>query len=166
MDRQSSSLRRRLCVGLGALLVGITVLNAPMAFAQGRPDDRESHGNSGKNKGHERNESDHGNRGNDKRDNYRDDRRGNPFGSDERREVVAYYGHLPPGQVKKGRIPPGFQARPGVYLPVGYGEPLPVILVKRLPPRPGYERVVVGSDVLLIEAATRVIVDILTGAAN
>ena len=61
---------------------------------------------------------------------------------------------LPPGIAKKvargGSLPPGIAKR---YLPKE--------LAVQLPPRPGYQWVVVGRDVLLIAAATSLIVAIL-----
>lgn len=64
---------------------------------------------------------------------------------------------LPPGIAKKiargGSLPPGIAKR---YLPND--------LSVQLPPRPGYEWVVVGTDVLLIAAATGLIIDILADA--
>jgi Ni/Co efflux regulator RcnB len=61
---------------------------------------------------------------------------------------------LPPGIAKKvargGSLPPGIAKR---YLPNE--------LLGQLPPRPGCQWVVVGTDVLLIAAATGLIVDIL-----
>jgi Nickel/cobalt transporter regulator len=64
---------------------------------------------------------------------------------------------LPPGIAKKlargGSLPPGIAKR---YLP---GE-----LQAQLPPRPGYEWVVVGTDVVLIAVATGLIVDIIWDA--
>jgi Nickel/cobalt transporter regulator len=64
---------------------------------------------------------------------------------------------LPPGIAKKvargGALPPGIAKR---YLPND--------LIVQLPPRPGYEWVVVGTDVLLVAAATGLIVDILIDA--
>ena len=65
---------------------------------------------------------------------------------------------LPPGIQKKlargGTLPPGIAKQ---YLPDG--------LVTQLPPSPhGYERRIVGSDVLLVEIDTGVIADIITDA--
>ena len=61
---------------------------------------------------------------------------------------------LPPGIAKKvargGSLPPGIAKR---YLPND--------LLVQLPPRPGCQWVVVGTDVLLVAAATGVIIDIL-----
>ena len=61
---------------------------------------------------------------------------------------------LPPGIAKKvargGTLPPGIAKR---YLPQD--------LLVQLPPRQGYQWVVVDNDVLLIAAATGLIVDVL-----
>jgi len=73
---------------------------------------------------------------------------------------------LPPGLAKRQQLPPGLQKqlREKGTLPPGLQKrALPGELdgrLSRLPP--GYERVIVGADVLLVEIATRVIVDILT----
>lgn len=145
----------------GLAIIGLLTLSSLSAPAEARSDE---HGN-GKSHG----KGDHENKGG-KSEHERGQspaaiqlERGAPFIDIERQTVVSYYGKLPPGQAKKGRIPPGFQAKRGAYLPAGYGDPLPEVLVVRLPPRPGYERVVVGSDVVLMETATRMIVDVLTG---
>lgn len=72
---------------------------------------------------------------------------------------------LPPGLAKRQQLPPGLQKqiREKGTLPPGLQKRLlPGELegrLSRLPP--GYERVIVGADVLLVEIATRVIVDIL-----
>lgn len=160
----------------GLALAGIIALGAGPTAAQGRSDE---HGNGKSHEKHEKHEkSDKGDKGDKGGKHDRDhgsdrdqDRsktviqieRGAPFIDIERQTVTSYYGKLPPGQAKKGRIPPGFQAKQGAYLPAGYGDPLPDAVVLRLPARPGYERVVVGSDVLLMETATRMIVDVLSG---
>lgn len=61
---------------------------------------------------------------------------------------------LPPGIAKKiargGSLPPGIAKR---YLPTA--------LASQLPPRPGQQWLVVGTDVVLIDIATRIVVDIL-----
>ena len=61
---------------------------------------------------------------------------------------------LPPGIAKKiargGSLPPGIAKR---YLPAD--------LATQLPPRPGQQWLVVGTDVVLIDIATSVIVDVL-----
>lgn len=68
-------------------------------------------------------------------------------------------GDLPPGLAKQlernGRLPPGLEKRT-----------LPHDLLARLGRRYGAERQLVGSDVLLVDTATGVILDILRGIAN
>ncbi|MCF4165836.1 RcnB family protein [Zavarzinia compransoris] len=66
-----------------------------------------------------------------------------------------YYSSLPPGLrrqlVTKGRLPPGIARK---ALPPG--------LSNALPPAPrGYQRMIVGPDVLLVETATGIILDII-----
>jgi len=86
------------------------------------------------------------------------------FEAEETRLIRDYFGThrveakpLPPGIAKnlaRGKpLPPGIAKR---YLP---GD-----LSARLPVRDGYERLIVGDDVLLISTATGIIVDILSGA--
>lgn len=90
------------------------------------------------------------------------------FSVEDRRAIADYYADprhreggerpLPPGIAKKvargGSLPPGIAKR---YLPRD--------LDTRLPPQPaGVERIVVGSDVLLVEAATGLIYDIVKDA--
>ena len=64
---------------------------------------------------------------------------------------------LPPGIAKKlargGSLPPGIAKR---YFPNN--------LLAQLPPRPGQEWLVVGRDILLVAAATGVILDVLRDA--
>ncbi|MGE5146490.1 MAG: anti-virulence regulator CigR family protein, partial [Candidatus Eiseniibacteriota bacterium] len=74
------------------------------------------------------------------------------------------------------RSEPGLQAKPlppGIQKNLARGKPLPPGIAKRylpgnllaqLPPRPGYEWRIVGTDVLLVVAATQLIVGILNGA--
>ena len=75
---------------------------------------------------------------------------------------------LPPGLAKKDRLPPGLekQLEKNGTLPPGLAKrDLPDDLEDRLgkPPK-GYERTIVDNDVVLIEAATRKVVDIITDA--
>jgi Ni/Co efflux regulator RcnB len=73
---------------------------------------------------------------------------------------------MPPGLAKKGgNLPPGLQRqleRNG-RLPPGLAKrDLPTDLETQLPPaKPGCERVIAGADVVLIHAATGVVLDIL-----
>lgn len=72
---------------------------------------------------------------------------------------------LPPGLAKRKSLPPGLQKqlREKGRLPPGLQKRLlPGELERRLSALPaGYERVIVGNDVLLIETATRIVLDIL-----
>jgi hypothetical protein len=71
--------------------------------------------------------------------------------------VAAGVKPLPPGIAKKiargGAMPPGIAKR---YFPAD--------LVGILPPRPGQQWVIAGTDVLLVEVATNVVIDLLRGA--
>lgn len=89
------------------------------------------------------------------------------FGSDRRAIISDYYQSVkpcPPGLAKKhnGCRPPG-QAKKsyviGRPLPGGY-EPLPPVLMQRMPPPPrGYVYGYVDGDVLMIAEATHRVVD-------
>lgn len=72
---------------------------------------------------------------------------------------------LPPGLAKRDRLPPGLekQLQRNGHLPPGLEKrQLPEGLERLLPRRhDGRERVLVGNDVLLIETATGLILDIL-----
>lgn len=69
---------------------------------------------------------------------------------------------MPPGLAKRGgNLPPGLAKRGG-KLPPGLAKRLPSDLERRLPPRPAqYRRVVVDNDIVLIDAATNKVLDIL-----
>ena len=76
---------------------------------------------------------------------------------------------LPPGLAKKGTLPPGLAkqlARNG-HLPPGLEKrSLPHDLLVELPPlQPGYKYVIVDDRVMLIKAASNLILDVLTVAA-
>ena len=89
----------------------------------------------------------------------------------ERRLIGDYFrttptAALPPGLAKKDKIPPGIarQIQRGQRLPPEVAMlPLPDDLLRRLPPRAGATPVVVGSDVVLVQEGTRLILDILEG---
>jgi hypothetical protein len=84
------------------------------------------------------------------------------------RAIVSYFDYhhrynpkrLPPGLAKRQQLPPGLVKRD--VLPKGLqGEPLPADLERRLHPLPDvYVRLVVGSDVVLMNRNTRVVMDI------
>ncbi|MEQ8334324.1 hypothetical protein [Nisaea sp.] len=69
------------------------------------------------------------------------------------------------GRAKDGKLPPGLQKRldRGEPLPPGLsGRPLPPGLTARLGPAvPGTERLIAGTDVVLIEKATGIVLDIV-----
>ena len=71
-------------------------------------------------------------------------------------------GGLPPGLAKRGgELPPGLAKRGG-DLPPGLAKRLPRDLQAQLPPRgPRFRRVIVDNDIVLIDAATNKILDIL-----
>lgn len=78
-----------------------------------------------------------------------------------------YYRSLPPGLAKKGKIPPGHAYR----MRRNYGVPpdaawehLPPDVERRLSRLPdGYARIVIGTDVGIMNTRTRVVVDVLEG---
>lgn len=71
---------------------------------------------------------------------------------------------IPPGLAKRGGdLPPGLAKRGG-KLPPGLAKRLPSDLERRLPPRRAkYRRVVVDNDIVLIDAATNKVLDVLEG---
>lgn len=75
----------------------------------------------------------------------------------------------PPGLAKRDALPPGLekQVQRNGKLPPGLQKRgLPEDLAGRLPRRgDAYERIIVDADVLLIQAATGIVLDILEGAA-
>jgi hypothetical protein len=76
---------------------------------------------------------------------------------------------LPPGLAKKGTLPPGLAkqlARNG-HLPPGLDyHPLPQDLIVQLPPlQAGYRYTIVDNKVLLVQAASNLILDVLEVAA-
>ena len=81
----------------------------------------------------------------------------------------------PPGQAKKEGLPPGLAKRdnlpPGLAkrdkLPPGLQrDALPGDLAAKLPPeKPGTERTLVGADLVLIDRATNVVLDVLKNVA-
>jgi hypothetical protein len=77
------------------------------------------------------------------------------------------YRGLPPGLAKKGKVPPGhaFKLQRHHDLPPDVvWDPLPVNVEGRLSRLPdGYVRIIVGADVAIMHARTRVIVDLLEG---
>jgi Ni/Co efflux regulator RcnB len=73
---------------------------------------------------------------------------------------------MPPGLAKKENLPPGLQKQlqKNGTLPPGLAKrDLPSGLEGRLPKRKGQKRLIVGNDVVLIERATGLVLDILEG---
>lgn len=97
------------------------------------------------------------------------------FGPEERTIIREYYSKggkgLPPGLAKREKLPPGLQRQlqQNGTLPPGLAkklEPLPRELEVRLKPLPpDYVRVVVGTDVILLDRTTQKVLDILRDGA-
>jgi hypothetical protein len=96
------------------------------------------------------------------------------FTDHDRRLIGDYYApryqKLPPGQARKGRLPPGhaWRAKPNQpihedaqwrYLPYALDQRL-----SRLPPE--YVRIIIGTDVAIMNTRTRVVVDVLEDVAD
>jgi hypothetical protein len=84
------------------------------------------------------------------------------FTDRDRRVIQDYFRHrVPPGLAKKGGLPPGL-ARKQVLPSGARTHRLPADLVTRLSPiPPGYVRVRVGTDIVLMEGSTRLVLDIV-----
>lgn len=75
-------------------------------------------------------------------------------------------GDLPPGLAKRDTLPPGLemQLQRNGRLPPGLEKrSLPPELESRLKKRAGYDRLIVNNDVMLVQRATGLIMDILKG---
>lgn len=85
------------------------------------------------------------------------------FGLEQQKETSKDKGKgkAPPGLAKRDVLPPGLNKRD--VLPPGLqGRGLPEPLQAKLPPpHPGTERIQIGRDVVLIEKATRRVLDVL-----
>jgi hypothetical protein len=91
------------------------------------------------------------------------------FTDHDRRLINDYYEprhrHLPPGQAKKGQLPPGHAWRVRQNQPIhedAYWRYLPHELdqrLTRLPPE--HVRVIIGTDVAIMNVHTRVVADVL-----
>jgi hypothetical protein len=93
------------------------------------------------------------------------------FSSQDRILIHDYYRRtLPPGLARKQSLPPGLQkqlVRRG-HLPPGLeGQRLPSDLEGRLTPLPaGYVRLRIGTDVVLVEVGTRLILDLVSNVGG
>lgn len=95
--------------------------------------------------------------------------------SDRDRELIRQYyagtkhRKMPPGLAKKNRLPPGLEkqlVRNGKLPPGLEGRYLPVDLERRLEPlRGSYVRMQIGTDIVLVDQNTRVILDVISGIA-
>jgi len=84
--------------------------------------------------------------------------------SNDERHIITNYFTEHPNAVKVKEIPPGIRkklARGGAMPPGIAKQALPGGLYRQLPPRDGYNYEIVGSDVYLVETATKVIVDVM-----
>lgn len=79
----------------------------------------------------------------------------------ERALIREYYQEHPVAYASD--LPPGIQKRlaRGKPLPPGIAKRFPNELSGRMPPRPGYGYRTVGADVVLVEIATGVVVDLI-----
>jgi len=83
---------------------------------------------------------------------------------DERRIIHRYFGEHPDSVGKVKELPPGIRkklARGGAMPPGIAKQALPDGLHRQLPPRDGQHYEIIGTDVVLVETVTRVIVDVL-----
>ena len=91
---------------------------------------------------------------------------GQKFSAADDAVVRGYFATKPPAW---SSLPPGIAknyAR-GKPLPPGIAKKaLPADLLASLPPRPGYEYAGLGRDVVLIDTATRVVVDVIKDVLN
>ncbi len=87
------------------------------------------------------------------------------FGDRDRAIIGDYYRAAPGGGPKS--MPPGHAkqlARNGTLPPGIAKKQLPGDLIGRLPPVPrGYDRVIIGSDVVLVQISTNTIMDVIQG---
>lgn len=87
------------------------------------------------------------------------------LGDEEKETIRNYYKKNPEASGKVKELPPGIRkkiARGGTMPPGIAKQVLPDGLHRQLPQRDGYDYNVVGSDVVLVDKATDVIVDVLS----
>lgn len=92
------------------------------------------------------------------------------FSEAERRIIGEYFrDHPEPPKAESKALPPGIAKKlaRGDALPPGIAKRyLPGDLERRLQSRGGFERIIVGEDVLLIRFSTKIILDILEGVTR
>jgi hypothetical protein len=90
---------------------------------------------------------------------------GNGNGNGNKKNKKQKHKDIPPGIAKKGTLPPGIYkqlVRNGQIPPEVHYQPLPPDLIVQLPPlAPDYRYVIADDRVMLIQAATNVIMDVL-----
>lgn len=94
----------------------------------------------------------------------RDEERGGRHGRGMPPGLAKRHGDLPPGLAMRRSLPPGLAKNDRLPEDVAY-EPLPRELERRLPPLPSadYIRIRVGTDFLILNKRTRLIVDVAKG---
>jgi Ni/Co efflux regulator RcnB len=160
------------------------LLGVPLAAQAKQPEHAanksEDHGNKhDKGHGDDRGDSHHSDKGKKDDHDHRGDEDDKSWRSDERSAIESFFtSHwadgtprgksLPPGLAKQGKIPPGIaaQIQQGKRLPEGVGRALPSGLNALLPQRTGVQSLLVGDDVVLVDAVSQVIVDVLRGVAR
>lgn len=94
----------------------------------------------------------------------RDEAQGRRHGKGMPPGLAKRRGNLPPGLAMRRHLPPGLARHDRLPEDVAY-EPLPRDLERRLPPLPSadYVRIRIGTDFLILNKRTHVIVDIAKG---
>ena len=92
------------------------------------------------------------------------------FNEHDRKLIHSYYGkkkqkHMPPGLAKKKKLPPGLHkqiVRKGKLPPGLRGRTLPHDLERKLSHLPdGYVRLRLGTDLVIMNTATRLVIDMI-----
>jgi len=94
------------------------------------------------------------------------------FDGRERAVIEGYYRahspRMPADSAKQAALPAGQAVERNGRLPSGtQKQPLPPALTRQLPPLPrGYERVLVGGDVVLLKVPTQIVIDVIHNVAG
>ena len=83
------------------------------------------------------------------------------------RSIISNYIQTNPGFAQAQPLPPGIAkkiARGGTMPPGIAKRYFPSDLMARLPPRPGQQWIVAGTDILLVDSATQLVLDIFGNA--
>lgn len=96
--------------------------------------------------------------------------RGHGYGRDDEQDHDRGRRDLPPGLAKRDRLPPGLERqihRHGTLPPGLRTRPLPRALEARLPPPPEHcVRLIVGTDIVLMNERTRAVLDVIRDVAR